>query len=78
MIPKISLEQWAAFKAVVDEGSFAKAAEALNKSQSAVSYAIAKLEEQLPTPVLTQQGRRAAPWNRRARCLHLFFIPYID
>ena len=60
MIPKISLEQWAAFKAVVDEGSFAKAAEALNKSQSAVSYAIAKLEEQLPTPVLTQQGRRAA------------------
>ncbi|MDO6423858.1 LysR family transcriptional regulator [Saccharophagus degradans] len=59
MIPKISLEQWAAFKAVVDEGSFAKAAEALNKSQSAVSYAIAKLEEQLPTPVLTQQGRKA-------------------
>lgn len=59
MTPKISLEQWAAFKAVVDEGSFAKAAEALNKSQSAVSYAIAKLEEQLPTPVLTQQGRKA-------------------
>lgn len=59
MIPKINLEQWAAFKAVVDEGSFAKAAEALNKSQSAVSYAIAKLEEQLPTPVLTQQGRKA-------------------
>lgn len=59
MSPKISLEQWAAFKAVVDEGSFAKAAEALNKSQSAVSYAIAKLEEQLPTPVLTQQGRKA-------------------
>lgn len=59
MTPKISLEQWAAFKAVIDEGSFAKAAEALNKSQSAVSYAIAKLEEQLPTPVLTQQGRKA-------------------
>lgn len=57
--PQITLEQWAAFKAVVDEGSFAKAAEALNKSQSAVSYALTKMEQQLPTPVLMQQGRKA-------------------
>ncbi len=57
--PKISLEQWSAFIAVVEEGSFAQAAEALNKSQSAISYAIARLEEQLPTPVLQQQGRKA-------------------
>lgn len=57
--PNISLEQWAAFKAVVDSGSFAKAAEALNKSQSAVSYALSKMEQQLPTPVLQQQGRKA-------------------
>ena len=56
--PRISLEQWAAFKAVVDEGSFAKAAEVLNKSQSSVSYTISKMEELLPTPVLEQQGRR--------------------
>lgn len=58
-LPRISLEQWAAFKAVVDCGSFASAAEALNKSQSAVSYSIAKMEQQLPTPALTQQGRKA-------------------
>ncbi|WP_250656922.1 LysR family transcriptional regulator [Alkalimarinus coralli] len=57
--PRISLEQWAAFKAVVDEGSFAKAAEILNKSQSSVSYTISKMEELLPTPVLEQQGRKA-------------------
>ena len=57
--PRISLEQWAAFKAVVDEGSFARAAEALNKSQSSVSYAIAKLNEQLPSPVLELYGRIA-------------------
>jgi DNA-binding transcriptional LysR family regulator len=57
--PRISLEQWAAFKAVVDEGSFARAAEALNKSQSSVSYAIAKLNEQLPSPVLELSGRKA-------------------
>ncbi len=57
--PKISLEQWSAFIAVVEEGSFARAAEALNKSQSAISYAVARLEEQLPTPVLRLQGRKA-------------------
>lgn len=58
-LPRITLEQWAAFKAVVDEGSFARAAEVLNKSQSSVSYAIKGLEEQLPAPVFSQQGRKA-------------------
>ncbi len=58
-LPRITLEQWAAFKAVVEEGSFAKAADALNKSQSSVSYAIGKLEENLPAPVFLQQGRKA-------------------
>lgn len=58
-IPKISLEQWAAFKAVVDEGSFAKAAEQLNKSQSAISYAIARLNDLLPAPALVLEGRKA-------------------
>jgi len=58
-LPKISLEQWAAFKVVVEEGSFARAAEVLNKSQSSISYAIARLEDRLPTPVLVQSGRKA-------------------
>lgn len=57
--PRISLEQWLAFKAVVDEGSYAAAAEALNKSQSSVSYAIQRLNEQLPSPVLRLHGRKA-------------------
>jgi DNA-binding transcriptional LysR family regulator len=58
-IPHITLEQWAALRAVVDHGGFAPAAEALNKSQSSVSYAIRKLQEQLPQPVLTLNGRKA-------------------
>lgn len=58
-LPKITLEQWAAFKAVVEEGSFARAAEALNKSQSTVSYALARLEEQLPVAVFQRDGRKA-------------------
>lgn len=57
--PRISLEQWLAFKEVVDRGSYAAAAEALNKSQSSVSYAIQRLNEQLPSPVLELNGRKA-------------------
>lgn len=59
MIPKVSLEQWAAFRAVVDEGSFVRAAEVLNKSQSTVSYSLTKMEARLPSPVFVQQGRKA-------------------
>jgi len=58
-IPKVSLEQWAAFKAVVDCGSFAAAAEQLQKSQSSISYAMAQLNDRLPTQVLQLKGRRA-------------------
>ena len=57
--PRISLEQWLAFKTVVDEGSYALAAEALNKSQSAISYAISRLNHQLPQAVLRLEGRKA-------------------
>ncbi|MBD2857566.1 LysR family transcriptional regulator [Spongiibacter sp. KMU-158] len=57
--PRTSLEQWFCFLAVVDEGSYAKAAEAVNKSQSAVTYAVQKLEEQLGVPVFRIEGRKA-------------------
>ncbi|MDX1457742.1 MAG: LysR family transcriptional regulator [Marinobacter sp.] len=58
-MPRTSLEQWAVLAAVVDEGSFARAAESLNKSQSSVSYALKSLQEQLPVDVLTLRGRKA-------------------
>jgi|FLOH01.1.fsa_nt_gi DNA-binding transcriptional LysR family regulator len=57
--PRISLDQWLAFKTVVDSGSYAMAAEALNKSQSSISYAINRLNQQLPQPVLALNGRKA-------------------
>ncbi|MDZ7923668.1 MAG: LysR family transcriptional regulator, partial [Marinagarivorans sp.] len=47
---KISLEQWQVFKSIVDEGSFASAADALNKSQSAISYSMQQMASQLATP----------------------------
>lgn len=58
-IPRTTLEEWAVLAAVVDEGSFAAAAEALGRSQSSVSYAIGQLQEQLPVAVLETKGRRA-------------------
>lgn len=56
---KVTLEQWQALLAVVDQGGYAKAADALGKSQSAVSYAIQRLEEALALSVFRIEGRRA-------------------
>lgn len=58
-LPKTTLEQWAVLAAVIDQGSFAQAASALHKSQSAVSYAVARLQECLDVPLLQMEGRRA-------------------
>lgn len=56
---KVTLEQWRALLAVIDAGGYARAAEQLNKSQSAVSYAIAQLESALSVKVFNLQGRKA-------------------
>jgi DNA-binding transcriptional LysR family regulator len=53
------LEQWGILASIVDEGGFAQAATALNKSQSAVSYGVARLQEALDVPLLEVDGRRA-------------------
>jgi len=57
--PRISLEQWRALLAVVDAGGYAQAAEALHKSQSAVSYAVQKMETLLGVKVFEVVGRKA-------------------
>lgn len=58
-MPRITLEQWRAFHAVVEHGGYAQAAEALNKSQSTLSYAVQKLEHLLGVKVLAVSGRKA-------------------
>ncbi len=58
-MPQVSLEQWQTLLAVVDQGGYANAAEALNKSQSTVSYAIQKLETSLNVRVFSIEGRKA-------------------
>lgn len=58
-IPKSTLEQWQVLQAIVECGGYAQAAEALHRSQSSVSYMVAKLQEQLGVELLEIDGRRA-------------------
>jgi DNA-binding transcriptional LysR family regulator len=44
---------------VVEAGGYAQAAEALHKSQSAVTYAVQKIESQLGVQAFEIQGRKA-------------------
>jgi DNA-binding transcriptional LysR family regulator len=53
------MEQWQALIAVVDTGSYAKAAEALHKGQSSVTYAVQQLESQLDVKAFEIKGRKA-------------------
>jgi DNA-binding transcriptional LysR family regulator len=59
-LPKISLDQWTTLVSVVESGGYAKAGEALHKSQSTLTYAIQRLEELLGVKVFEIRGRRAA------------------
>lgn len=55
----ITIEILETIDAIDRRGSFAKAAEELNKATSAVSYAVQKLEEQLDVSLFQRQGRRS-------------------
>jgi len=57
--PKVSLEQWRVLQAVIDCGGYAQAAQQLHRSQSSVSYAVTKMQEQLGLALLKIEGRKA-------------------
>lgn len=57
--PRVTLDQWRALVAVVDAGGYARAAERLHKTQSAVSYAVRRIEEGLGVELFALEGRRA-------------------
>lgn len=59
MTPRTTLEQWSVLQAIIEHGSYAKAAEALHRSQSSVSYMVARLHEQLGVELLAIEGRKA-------------------
>ncbi len=57
--PRISLDQWRSLLAVVDADGYAQAALALHKSQSAVTYAVQKIEARLGVKAFEVVGRKA-------------------
>lgn len=70
----LTIDQFAVFAAVIEEGSFAAAARRMNRAQSAITYAIKKLEDQSGVelfdrsayrPVLTEAGIALLPRAQR-------------
>jgi DNA-binding transcriptional LysR family regulator len=59
MSSMLDTDQLRSFLAIVDSGSFTKAAERVHKTQSAVSMHIRRLEEQLGCALFVKQGRGA-------------------
>ncbi|MDX3906387.1 MAG: LysR family transcriptional regulator [Pigmentiphaga sp.] len=56
---RTTLEQWRILQAIVDHGGYAQAAQALHRSQSSLSYMVAKLQEQVGVEILAIEGRKA-------------------
>ena len=76
-IPKTTLEQWRVLQALVEYGGFAQAAERLNRSQSAVSYAVARLQERAGIDLLVIDGRKAQLTDA-GRSLLAEAVPLVD
>jgi DNA-binding transcriptional LysR family regulator len=57
MIPNLDIDQLKTFLAIADTGSFTKAAGEVNKTQSAVSMQIKRLEENLGRTLFARDGR---------------------
>jgi len=57
MTALIDVDQLRTFIAIAETGSFTKAAEVVNKTQSAVSMQMKRLEERLARPIFARDGR---------------------
>jgi len=57
MTTLLDIDQLRAFIAIAETGSFTKAAEVVNKTQSAVSMQMKRLEERLDRPIFARDGR---------------------
>jgi len=57
MTALLDVDQLRTFIAIAETGSFTKAAEVVNKTQSAVSMQMKRLEERLERPIFTRDGR---------------------
>lgn len=68
--PRVTLEQWRVFQAIIEQGGYAQAAAYLHRSQSAVSYSMSRLQEQLGISLLKIEGRKAVLTEQGQILLH--------
>ena len=69
MTALLDIDQLRTFIAIAETGSFTKAAEVVNKTQSAVSMQMKRLEERLERPVFARDGRASKLTEDGARLL---------
>src|ERR1041385_6366296 len=83
----IDVDQLRTFIAIVETGSFTKAAEVVHKTQSAVSMQMKRLEERLGKPIfardgraskLTEDGDRLLDYARRIVKLNVEALPHVN
>ncbi len=68
--PRVTLDQWRVFQAIIEQGGYAQAADFLHRSQSAVSYSMSRLHEQLSVSLLKIEGRKAVLTDQGQILLH--------
>ncbi len=69
MIPNLDVDQLKTFLAIADSGNFTRAASDVNKTQSAVSMQMKRLEESLGRPLFARDGRNSRLTNDGERLI---------
>lgn len=69
----MELKYLTTFKTIVDEGSFTKAAERLNYTQSTITFQVGQLEQELSAKLFERIGRRMVLTKAGER-----LIPYVE
>jgi DNA-binding transcriptional LysR family regulator len=69
MATPLDLDQLRTFVAIAESGSFTRAADAVSKTQSAVSMQMRRLEERIGKPIFARDGRTAKLTNDGERLL---------
>ena len=75
MTAMLDIDQLRTFIAISETGSFTKAAEVVNKTQSAVSMQMKRLEERLERPIFSRDGRASKLTEDGQRLLYRFGGP---
>lgn len=68
---KTTLDQWFVFKTVVQQKGYSAAAEYLNRSQSTISYSMAKLQSQIGLQLVRMEGKHCSVTASGKRLLEM-------